>query len=108
MSVAVMYAGQIVEYTDVKSLFARPLHPYTRGLLQSIPGVGGDAGAPGEPPDCVLLDADRARPACIYRPAVAAARACLYAVEPCQAPQELREVEPGRLVRCCRALETLP
>jgi ABC-type dipeptide/oligopeptide/nickel transport system ATPase component len=37
--VAVMYAGQIVEQADVKSLFARPLHPYTRGLLQSVPGL---------------------------------------------------------------------
>ncbi len=42
--VAVMYAGQIVEQADVKSLFARPLHPYTRGLLQSVPGLGGGAG----------------------------------------------------------------
>jgi oligopeptide transport system ATP-binding protein len=37
--VAVMYAGQIVEYADVKSLYARPLHPYTHGLLKSIPRI---------------------------------------------------------------------
>ena len=35
--VAVMYAGQIVEYAETQSLFARPRHPYTRGLLRSIP-----------------------------------------------------------------------
>lgn len=38
--VAVMYAGRIVEQTDVQTLFARPLHPYTRGLINSIPILG--------------------------------------------------------------------
>jgi oligopeptide/dipeptide ABC transporter ATP-binding protein len=38
--VAVMYAGEIVEQTDVVSLFRRPLHPYTKGLIGSIPVVG--------------------------------------------------------------------
>lgn len=39
-SVAVMYAGQIVEYADVRSIFAAPKHPYTEGLLNSIPVLG--------------------------------------------------------------------
>lgn len=39
-TVAVMYAGQIVEYAGVHALFAEPLHPYTQGLLQSIPILG--------------------------------------------------------------------
>ena len=38
--VAVMYAGHVVEYTDVKTLFASPKHPYTIGLLHSIPVLG--------------------------------------------------------------------
>ncbi len=38
--VAVMYAGEIVEQTDVTTLFRRPKHPYTRGLIASIPVVG--------------------------------------------------------------------
>jgi peptide/nickel transport system ATP-binding protein len=38
--VAVMYAGNIVEYTDVKTLYANPKHPYTIGLLESIPARG--------------------------------------------------------------------
>jgi oligopeptide/dipeptide ABC transporter ATP-binding protein len=39
--VAIMYAGRIVEHASVRELFERPLHPYTIGLLASVPGVGG-------------------------------------------------------------------
>jgi len=39
-NVAVMYAGKVVEYTDVKTIYANPKHPYTLGLLQSIPVLG--------------------------------------------------------------------
>ncbi|MEM7681626.1 MAG: ABC transporter ATP-binding protein [Planctomycetota bacterium] len=38
--VAVMYSGRVVEYANVNTLFARPLHPYTRGLLRSMPVLG--------------------------------------------------------------------
>ena len=38
--VAVMYAGQVVEYADVRSIFRRPLHPYTAGLHASLPKLG--------------------------------------------------------------------
>ena len=47
--VLVMYAGQVVESAPVKSLFARPAHPYTRGLLRSLPSFATDR-APGESP----------------------------------------------------------
>lgn len=40
--VAVMYLGQVIEETDVKSLFSRPLHPYTVGLINSVPQLDGD------------------------------------------------------------------
>ncbi|MEQ2520192.1 ABC transporter ATP-binding protein [Ruthenibacterium sp. CLA-JM-H11] len=39
-NVMVMYAGQAVEYADVKSIFKEPLHPYTKGLLKSLPVLG--------------------------------------------------------------------
>src|SRR3989338_1735026 len=39
--VAIMYAGKIVERAAAQSIFERPLHPYTVGLLNSLPGVGG-------------------------------------------------------------------
>jgi oligopeptide/dipeptide ABC transporter ATP-binding protein len=41
-TVAVMYAGRIVEYADVKELFSNPLHPYTQGLLHSLPRINLD------------------------------------------------------------------
>lgn len=41
-SVMVMYAGQAVEYADVKNMFQQPLHPYTKGLLKSIPVLGAE------------------------------------------------------------------
>ncbi|HVS38282.1 MAG TPA: ABC transporter ATP-binding protein [Gemmataceae bacterium] len=99
--VAVMYAGQIVEYADVKSLFARPLHPYTRGLMRSAPGLAENGerrlySLEGTVPDLARLPAG-----CRFAPR------CPHAVDRCQAPQALREVEPSRLARCCRALETL-
>jgi peptide/nickel transport system ATP-binding protein/oligopeptide transport system ATP-binding protein len=43
--VCVMYAGVIVEQADVRDIFRRPLHPYTRGLLASMPGGRGAAGS---------------------------------------------------------------
>ena len=43
-TVAVMYAGQIVEHGSVRDLFSTPLHPYTRGLMNSVPSMNGPAG----------------------------------------------------------------
>ena len=65
--VMVMYGGQIVERADVKSLYARPKHPYTRGLLRTLPSSDVGAGRserlasiPGHPPS--LLEAPASCP----------------------------------------------
>lgn len=58
--VAVMYAGQIVESADVRTIFREPKHPYTFGLLQSVPTLTSELGRrlpvmPGQPPDLSAL-----------------------------------------------------
>jgi peptide/nickel transport system ATP-binding protein len=70
--VAVMYAGEIVEHTDVESLFRTPLHPYTRGLIGSIPVVGDVreelSVIPGNVPNLIDLPKGcRVAPRCLTR-----------------------------------------
>ena len=93
-SVAVIYAGRIVEMAPVARLFARPLHPYTRGLLQCLPHPSrfGQALASidGAPPNLGQADAG-----CRF-----AAR-CPYAMAACRREvPALEEREPGHLVAC--------
>jgi peptide/nickel transport system ATP-binding protein len=53
--VMVMYAGQVAESASTEAIFDRPLHPYTRGLMDAFPSIRGArrelAGIPGAPPD---------------------------------------------------------
>ena len=53
--VLVMYAGQVAEAAQTEAIFARPLHPYTRGLMNAFPSIAGPRrellGIPGSPPD---------------------------------------------------------
>jgi peptide/nickel transport system ATP-binding protein len=55
--IAVMYAGNIAEYADARQLFKHPLHPYTRGLMNSFPSIRGPRkkliSIPGEPPQLI-------------------------------------------------------
>jgi peptide/nickel transport system ATP-binding protein len=75
--VAVMYAGHLVEYGDVASVFKEPLHPYTQGLLKAFPPMKGDrmklTSIPGQPPD--LLDPPSG---CRFHPR------CPYAMDVCK------------------------
>ena len=96
--VAVMYAGEIVEHTDVTTLFRDPKHPYTRGLIGSIPVVGAAvdelAVIPGMVPNLIDLPA-----ACRFAPR------CLARVEAkleiCEEQHpDLRPVDGGHEVRC--------
>ena len=96
--VAVMYAGEIVEQTDVRTLFRDPKHPYTRGLIGSIPVVGDIrdelAVIPGNVPNLIDLP-----PGCRFAPR------CTARVEAglqrCTVDHpELREIAPAHDVRC--------
>ncbi|MDI6694180.1 MAG: ABC transporter ATP-binding protein [Anaerolineales bacterium] len=97
-NVAVMYAGRIVEQTDVKTLFAKPLHPYTQGLIESIPVLGKVKDRleviPGSVPNLVNLP-----PGCRFAPRCKAREK--FGLEICtQVEPELTAVQPGHSVRC--------
>ena len=95
--VVVMYAGKVVEEASVEELFASPLHPYTQGLIASIPRIDRTGGhkarleaIPGVVPSLL-----RPPPGCRFAPRCRFARAeCRETVPP------LREIAPGHKVAC--------
>ncbi len=95
--VAVMYAGSIVEMADTQTLFAYPRHPYTEGLMQSLPKDNGERGKlnpiQGMPPDLSRLEEG-----CSFFPR------CKYASKVCgtTVPQ-LREIAQEHWVGCHHA-----
>ena len=98
--VAIMYAGRIVERAPVQAIFSRPLHPYTRGLLRSIPKVGTDKARrleaiPGVVPDLSCLPSG-----CHFRDRCPKAIAGCAAIDPL-----LEELQPGHRVACIRTSE---
>lgn len=99
--VMVMYAGQIVESASVGELYAHPQHPYTWGLLHSLPRL--DRGSSrlesiaGQPPD--LLSPP---PGCTYMPR------CRYAMEVCKQAPPLISVGTERQCRCWLSHENSP
>lgn len=94
--VLVMYAGSAVELAPTEDVLLRPLHPYTRKLIECVPRFGAGSGRlehiPGSPPD-----PGRLPPGCAFEPR------CDRALGVCKVRRpELVEVEPGRLVACHR------
>jgi peptide/nickel transport system ATP-binding protein len=98
--VAIMYAGEIVEIAPSSTLFERPLHPYTVGLMSSFPPLHGPiqrmTGIPGSPPDLGNPPAGcRFHPRCPHcRPGEA-----LYSRQTGERPR-LKVIEPGHEVAC--------
>ena len=72
--VHVMYAGRLVETADTRSLFRRPAHPYTRGLLASVPSLTSDPDAPLVPIEGAPPDLGQLPPGCAFEPRCAFAR----------------------------------
>jgi oligopeptide/dipeptide ABC transporter ATP-binding protein len=95
--VVVMYAGQVVESCEARALFRRTLHPYTAGLLRSLPRIGTREPLrviPGSVPNPIAFP-----PGCRFAPR------CPVAEPRCGSPVPLTELEAGHLVRCVRAGE---
>jgi peptide/nickel transport system ATP-binding protein len=99
--VAVMYAGEVVEYATTKDIYARPTHPYTKGLMRCLPDVDAPKGTrvlvpiPGRVPS-----PDQIPAGCIFAPR------CERRQDTCDAGRpQLLEVAPGHLVRCSFATE---
>ena len=95
--VAVMYAGKIVEQAGIVELFKHPLHPYTRGLMASIPKPGQTGRVrlktiPGSVPRL-----DDLPEGCKFAPR------CDIKTASCEVDPDLLEVAPGHLVRCWEA-----
>ena len=95
--VAVMYAGEIVEITDVKTLFENPKHPYTRSLLNSVPNSTDTKKQEklhviqGIVPSLAHLP----RVGCRFKDRIPWIDDSAHEEHP-----ELREIEPGHFVRC--------
>ena len=101
-NVMVMYAGKTVEYADVKTLYKDAQHPYTWGLLRSMPKITDDpsvplASIPGTPPDLKLTGGS-----CNFY------NRCKYCQEICKTEcPPMREASPGHLVACHFTAEEL-
>jgi peptide/nickel transport system ATP-binding protein len=92
--VAVIYAGRIVELAPVERIFARPLHPYTRGLLRCLPHPS-RFGQPLFSIDGAPPDPRRPSAGCRFAPR------CPHALESCRRDEPALETrEPGHLVAC--------
>jgi oligopeptide transport system ATP-binding protein len=93
--IAVMYAGRVVEQANAFELYAQPAHPYTKGLLESIPRLDqkGEtlSAIGGLPPNLTNIP-----PGCPFNPR------CHYAQDICRVdpPPPLRDVAPARLAAC--------
>ncbi len=92
--IAVMYAGQVVEVASALALFGTPLHPYTQGLLASVPNIQLEEDElrtmPGSPPDLISPPAG-----CRFHPR------CPRVMARCRVdPPRYREVQPGHWTAC--------
>ena len=101
--VAIMYAGEIVEYGSLEDIFEHTAHPYTEGLFGSLPSLENDVHRL-KPIQGLMPDPANLPDGCKFHPR------CPYAVDQCRSgAPALREISPGHLCQCrrCQA-EGLP
>ena len=94
-SVAVMYAGKIVEYGTLKDIFTETMHPYTEGLFDSLPNSV-DKHSELKPIPGLMPDPTELPEGCAFEPR------CRYARESCRKPCKLRQVSDTHSVLCSR------
>jgi oligopeptide transport system ATP-binding protein len=95
MQVAVMYLGKIVEFAETRDLFHEPLHPYTVGLLNSVPVLGRKGEKDLVPIKGMVPMPTEIIPGCAFAPR------CPHAMKICREKlPELREVKPGHQTAC--------
>ncbi len=97
--VVVMYAGKVVEEASVDQLFENPRHPYTQGLIRSIPRIDLNAG------EKTRLEAIGGSVPILINPPVGCrfAARCRHAIDACTVAEPLlREIEPGHRIACSR------
>lgn len=99
--VAVMYAGEIVELSDTRTIYRNPMHPYTMGLMRCLPDVDAPKGTRTlHPIEGRVPSPDHLPIGCIFSPR------CELATEDCsQKHPDLVEMVPGHQVRCLRSLD---
>lgn len=92
---AIMYAGRIMELSEVKELLDYPLHPYTKGLLDSLPKK---KGIPLKPIPGYVPKPNKLPPGCKF------SDRCSYSIKECKEIEpDLEEISTGHFVRCIRA-----
>ena len=91
--VAIMYAGEIVEYGSLEDIFDRPTHPYTIGLFESLPGYDTKARRL-KPIGGLMPDPANLPKGCYFHPR------CALAVGACERAAPYTEVSPGHFVKC--------
>ena len=95
--VAIMYAGEIVEYGTLEHIFNHVQHPYTKGLFDSLPSLDRDVHRL-HPIDGLMPDPSNLPEGCKFHPR------CPWATPECsKCEPQLSEIEPGHLVRCLLA-----
>jgi peptide/nickel transport system ATP-binding protein len=99
--VAVMYAGEIVELADTRTIYQKPMHPYTMGLMRCLPDVDAPKGTRTLHPIAGRVPSPGNLPVgCIFSPR------CSFVIPACsQKHPELVEVTKDHQVRCLRSLE---
>jgi oligopeptide/dipeptide ABC transporter ATP-binding protein len=101
--VVVMYAGQVVENAPVRDLFAHPMHPYTHGLLESVPSAKPSASRRLRTIEGMVPDLRDLAAGCRF------ADRCPLRIDKCLLDEPpLDEVAPGRLSRCWRPKDVPP